>query len=95
MSARRFIHATIRGNVQGVGFRAFVERQAIERGLDGWVRNRRDGTVEAVVQGNEEAAERFVERAKEGPPSAHVAGIEVSEIAVDGSLAGFRQEATV
>ena len=41
-------HVTIRGRVQGVGYRAWVEHEALRRGLDGWVRNRRDGSVEAV-----------------------------------------------
>ena len=93
MTIARYL--VVHGRVQGVFYRGWAVETARALGLDGWVRNRRDGTVEAVVQGNGEAAERFVERAKEGPPSAHVAGIEVSEIAVDGSLAGFRQEATV
>jgi acylphosphatase len=42
-------HVVVRGRVQGVGFRAFVEHHAIQRGLTGWVRNRRDGSVEAVL----------------------------------------------
>ena len=48
---RRAVHVVITGRVQGVGFRAFVEREAEALRLDGWVRNRRDGTVEAVFAG--------------------------------------------
>ena len=44
-------HVTMRGRVQGVGYRAFVEHEALKRGIEGWVRNRRDGSVEAVFAG--------------------------------------------
>ena len=50
MSAIR--HVIVHGRVQGVGFRAFVEHEALRRGLEGWVRNRRDGSVEAVFAGS-------------------------------------------
>ena len=46
-------HIVVHGRVQGVGFRAFVEHEALKRGLEGWVRNCRDGTVEAVFKGEE------------------------------------------
>ena len=58
MTARRFVHVTIHGRVQGVGFRAFIERAAQERALDGWVRNRDDGTVEAVFAGRRRCGRR-------------------------------------
>ena len=51
MTERRFVHVTFRGRVQGIGFRAFIEGEAVERALDGWVRNREDGSVEAVFSG--------------------------------------------
>ena len=53
-TAVRAIHVIVEGRVQGVGYRAFVEREAKSRGLAGWVRNRSDGTVEAVFEGEEE-----------------------------------------
>lgn len=56
------------GRVQGVGFRAFVYREARLFDLDGWVRNRRDGTVEALLWGDENAVDRLIERVWEGPP---------------------------
>jgi acylphosphatase len=57
----------VHGRVQGVGFRAFVRREAILLGVDGWVRNRSDGTVEALVWGEETAVDALVHRIREGP----------------------------
>ena len=54
-------HVVIRGRVQGVGYRAFVEDEAVRRELKGWVRNRRDGTVEAVFSGPGEAVMAMLE----------------------------------
>ncbi|MGB6967308.1 MAG: acylphosphatase, partial [Xanthobacteraceae bacterium] len=54
---RRFRHVVVRGRVQGVGYRAWTEYTALTRGLKGWVRNRRDGSVEAVFIGEDEAVE--------------------------------------
>lgn len=59
----------IHGRVQGVGFRWFVARRAQELGLTGWVRNRRDGVVEAEVAGDEAALERFEAAVRQGPGS--------------------------
>ena len=88
-------HLVIRGRVQGVFYRGWAVETARDLGLTGWVRNRSDGTVEAVVQGDQTAVERFIERAKEGPRSAHVVGIEVNDAAVEDGLASFRQEPTI
>jgi acylphosphatase len=62
--------------VQGVGYRAWVERQAIVRGLEGWVRNRRDGSVEAVFAGPEDVVSNVIASCRRGPPSARVDGVE-------------------
>ena len=62
----------IRGRVQGVGYRAWVEYQAIGLGLDGWVRNRRDGSVEALFAGAEDAVTEMLARCRRGPSAAHV-----------------------
>ncbi len=70
------IHVRIEGRVQGVGYRAFVEIRAAELGLTGWVRNRRDGSVEAVLQGPREAIEAMLADCREGPPAALVARVE-------------------
>jgi acylphosphatase len=68
-------HIVVRGRVQGVGYRAFVEAAARRRGLVGWVRNRRDGSVEAVFAGNPEAVRTMIDACRRGPPGARVAGI--------------------
>ncbi len=69
----------VHGTVQGVGFREFMRREAAKLGVAGWVRNRRDGTVEAVVHGPLEAVEAIVAWAGHGPASAQVTSIEVED----------------
>src|ERR1700732_2059798 len=63
---------TISGRVQGVGYRAWVERQARARGLEGWVRNRRDGSVEALFAGPADVVAEMVAVCRRGPSSARV-----------------------
>jgi acylphosphatase len=65
-------HVVVRGRVQGVGYRAFVEHNALQRGLGGWVRNRRDGSVEAVFAGPEKTVKAVIEACRFGPLPAHV-----------------------
>lgn len=65
-------HVTVSGRVQGVGYRAWVDEQATSRGLEGWVRNRRDGSVEAVFAGPEAAVADMIAACGRGPFSAHV-----------------------
>lgn len=72
-------HYVITGRVQGVGFRFYMQRKARELGVTGWVRNRRDGAVEAVVQGEADAVEAMTAWARRGPPSAAVAEIKVED----------------
>lgn len=67
MSQRELRRVSIRGRVQGVGFRAFVEHAALTRGIEGWVRNRRDGSVEAVFAGPAEAVAAMIEACRHGP----------------------------
>jgi len=69
-------HIIVRGRVQGVGYRAFVEREALRRGIEGWVRNRRDGSVEAVFSGALEKVDAVVEACRRGPYSARVERID-------------------
>lgn len=71
----------VHGTVQGVGFREFMRREAAKRGVAGWVRNRRDGTVEAVVHGAPDAVEAIVAWAGHGPASAQVTSIDVEDAA--------------
>ena len=77
----------ITGHVQGVGFRMHMVRKAHELGVTGWVRNRRDGSVETVVQGAPAAVEAMVAWARRGPPGAMVHDLSISE--ADGTFAGF------
>jgi acylphosphatase len=65
-------YVLIRGRVQGVGFRAWTEVMALERGLQGWVRNRRDGAVEALFVGLEDAVQAMIDDCRSGPPGARV-----------------------
>jgi acylphosphatase len=83
------IRLVITGRVQGVGFRAFVAGLAERRGLRGWVRNRRDGTVEALLIGDDEALAEAEAACARGPAFASVARI-VRHAAEDDSGAGFR-----
>jgi len=77
------------GFVQGVGFRFAVERAARSRGVAGWVRNRPDGAVEAVFEGEREDVEALVEFCRRGPRGAEVERVEVEEESAEG-LVGFR-----
>jgi acylphosphatase len=75
----RCVRVLIEGRVQGVGFRYWTERVARELGLTGWVRNRRDGSVEALFAGSAEAVGEMLDRARDGPPSAAVASVRILE----------------
>src|SRR3954466_3996731 len=66
----------IRGRVQGVGFRYWTRRTATARELEGWVRNRRDGSVEAVFAGEEQAVAEMIKLCRRGPDGAHVVTVE-------------------
>ena len=72
-------HLAISGRVQGVGFRFYMERKARELGLAGWVRNRRDGSVESVIQGSPQAVDAMITWAQRGPASAVVSEVKISE----------------
>ncbi len=76
-------HVTMRGRVQGVGYRAFVEHEALVRGIEGWVRNRRDGSVEAVFAGAHETLEAMIAACRQGPFSARVDTLDQREGADD------------
>ena len=84
----RRLHATVHGEVQGVGFRYFVLRRAAEVALAGWVRNRPDGTVELVAEGGRPALERFLQLLRRGPGMASVERIEAAWSEAEG-LQGF------
>jgi len=77
MSTVRTVHVRIEGRVQGVGYRAWVERQAQEMSLTGWVRNRRDKSVETVLQGAPELVSELLKKCERGPTDAHVTKVEI------------------
>ena len=70
------VRVIVSGRVQGVWFRAWTEKQARALGLDGWVRNRRDGTVEAAFSGDAGVVEKMIEALWEGPPLAEVTAVD-------------------
>lgn len=72
MSETATVHVSISGRVQGVGFRAWAHATARQLDLNGWVRNRRDGTIEAVFQGGSDQLSDMLQRCEHGPPAAHV-----------------------
>jgi len=72
-------HLVIRGIVQGVGYRAWAEDEALQRELEGWIRNRRDGTVEAVFSGPDHEVEAIVLACRQGPRGARVDAVDITE----------------
>jgi acylphosphatase len=81
----RAMRLRISGRVQGVGYRAWAVQMAVRLGVRGWVRNRVDGSVEALVIGDEAAVAAMVEACRRGPRAAMVMDIAVSEAEEDGS----------
>jgi len=84
----------ITGRVQGVGFRHAMRQEAARRGVRGWVRNRRDGSVEALVQGEAGALEAIVAWARQGPAGAHVAALRSAAADGEPEQAGFELRPT-
>lgn len=91
--SQTIIRVIVTGRVQGVAFRDFVQRRACERNVAGWVRNRRDGSVEAVFAGHPESVAEMVAACRQGPPAARVMGVETApgttELLKLGLEAGF------
>ncbi len=83
--------AVVHGSVQGVGFRFSCAREAERLGVHGWVRNRSDGTVEAVVQGDPDAVDELLAWLRHGPRFADVSGVDVVDEEPE-DLVGFRVE---
>ena len=81
----------ITGRVQGVGYRENMRRQAALLGVTGWVRNRGDGSVEALLDGPPAAVQALIEWARRGPRMASVERVEVCELASAGPFAGFER----
>jgi acylphosphatase len=76
---KKTVHVMISGKVQGVGYRAWTERQALARGLSGWVRNRRNGSVEATFSGEAEVVDAMLAACRVGPPQGRVNSVDADE----------------
>jgi acylphosphatase len=83
------LEATVRGNVQGVGFRWFVVRNAARLGLSGWTANEPDGSVRVVAEGTVEALDDLLGRLQQGPAGAHVAAVDAQRSPAQGNLGSF------
>jgi acylphosphatase len=92
IQARRYM---VRGRVQGVGFRWFVEREAHMLGVAGWVRNNNDGSVEVLAQGTRDQLAGLHSRLREGPRAARVDSVEVSDENPTPRLSSFGIQGTV
>jgi acylphosphatase len=86
--------AIVEGRVQGVGFRAFVIDRATPLGLTGWVRNRWDGTVELLAEGERGALERLLSAVRRGPPSAYVTNVKTDWGKASGEFTRFNARST-
>ena len=89
IEARRYV---VRGRVQGVGFRWFVEREAHLLGVAGWVRNRSDGSVEVLAQGSADQLAGLHGKLREGPRASRVDEVQVSNVQPDEGIQSFRIE---
>jgi len=91
----RTVRVIVAGRVQGVGYRAWVEREALARHLFGWVRNRSDGSVEALFSGEAIVVEAMTEACRSGPHMAVVQNIAIADASPALDLRGFRTVSTV
>ena len=93
---RRAVRVRICGRVQGVWFRGWTCQQAIARGLSGWVRNRQDGSVEALLVGPPDAVEAMIAACRRGPSHARVEALTIEEAGPEADdVAGFGQRPTL
>lgn len=90
----RTVHVIVTGRVQGVGYRAWVAQEAETRGLSGWVRNRRHGSVEAMFSGEAITIDTMIAACGVGPRMAWIENVTVADSLADGDLRGFRILAT-
>jgi ADP-ribose pyrophosphatase len=93
-AAQRSVRVRIEGEVQGVGYRDWARRAAAAAGLSGWVRNRRDGSVEMLLQGDREACDRLSSACVGGPRAARVMHVEVLPHPPDATVTGFELRPT-
>ena len=83
------VHCIVHGRVQGVAFRAATQRQARQLGVCGWVRNRPDGTVELLAEGEQVSVQQLVDWCQHGPPGARVTQVQVDWQPLTGEFVGF------
>jgi acylphosphatase len=95
MMNKQRLHARVTGRVQGVGFRYFVVTSAAELGLVGWVRNRRDGSVEVVAEGNLDILEKLAQVLKRGSRSSNVVDVKVELQQASGEFQSFNARPTI
>ena len=76
------VHLVVSGRVQGVGFRYFCDRTAVDLGITGWVRNESDGTVELEIQGDETQVVSFLTKIKKGPTLAYVSSVRRNDVTI-------------
>ena len=96
---RRIVRVTIKGRVQGVGYRAWTQMEASARGVSGWVRNRLNGDVEALFAGPPDTVEALCAALSRGPSQSRVTKVDVeiageAELALSGAMSDFHQIAT-
>jgi acylphosphatase len=89
------LHAIVEGRVQGVSFRYFVSEQASYLGVNGWVRNRMDGSVEVMTEGPRNQLELLLQQLHKGPPMAHVSDVQVEWLEGTGEFGTFWVRSTV
>lgn len=90
MNAEKAVVVSITGRVQGVSFRAWTQDEARKLGLSGWVRNERDGSVSALLVGEEDAVAAMLRRLQAGPPAARVTDVRVEDAEPDERPSDFR-----
>ena len=88
------LHAQVAGHVQGVGFRVYVQEQALTLGLLGWVRNRWDRSVEVVAEGKRTELEDFLSKLRRGPRASMVSNVKSTWMPATGEFRGFHIRAT-
>ena len=88
------LHATVKGYVQGVGFRYYVQETAASLGLSGWVRNRWDGTVEVVAEGERQSLEKLLGALRRGPRASTVSGVDFAWQPATGEFHHFQVRMT-